>query len=125
MRGGHALKAAFVTEGFPIHHLTVENSPSIAAKTWAVGMFKLRANNNVHHQKESELAKEKKTSFTSSFLSMPAHCSRCTDHQKRCPLQCCSERLRQITRSIDRQPDRKPCTINPLERLSQYFSVHC
>ena len=33
MRGGHALKAAFVTERFPIHHLTVENSPSIAART--------------------------------------------------------------------------------------------
>ena len=58
--GGHALKAAFVTEGFPIYHLTVENSPSVAAKTWAVGMFKLRAKNNVHHQKESELAKKKK-----------------------------------------------------------------
>ena len=50
--GGHALKAAFVTEGFPIYHLTVENSPPIAAKTWAVGMFKLRAKNNVHLQKE-------------------------------------------------------------------------
>ena len=60
MRGGHALKAAFVTERFPIHHLTVENSPSIAARTWAVGMFKPRVKNNVHHQKESELAKEKK-----------------------------------------------------------------
>ena len=59
--GGHALKAVFVTEGFPIHHLTVENSPTIAARTWAVGMFKLRAKNNVHHPKESEeLAKEKK-----------------------------------------------------------------
>ena len=66
--GGHALKAAFVTEGFPTHHLTVENSPSIAARTWAVGMFKLRAKNNVHHQKESELAKEKKkTSFPVLF----------------------------------------------------------
>ena len=83
MRRGHALKAAFVTERFPIHHLTVENSPSIAARTWAVGMFKIRAKNNVHHQKESELAKEKKTSFTSSFLSMPAHCSRRTNYQKR------------------------------------------
>ena len=31
--GGHALKAAFVTEGFPIYDLTVENSPSVAAKT--------------------------------------------------------------------------------------------
>ena len=72
----HALKAAFVTEGFPIHHLTVENSPSIAARTWAVGMFKLRAKNNVRHQKKSELAK--KTYFTSSFLSMPANCSRRT-----------------------------------------------
>ena len=58
--GGHALKAAFVTEGFPIHYLTAENSPSIAARTWAVGMFKLRAKNDVHHQKESELAKETK-----------------------------------------------------------------
>ena len=58
MRGGHALKAAFVTEG---------NSPSIAARTWAVGMFKPRVKNNVHHQKDSELAKEKKTCFTSSF----------------------------------------------------------
>lgn len=48
--GGHALKAAFVTEGFPIYHLTVENSPSVAAKTWALGMFKLRAKNNVHLQ---------------------------------------------------------------------------
>ena len=77
--GGHALKAAFVTEGFPTHHLTVENSPFIAARTWAVGMFKLRAKNNVHHQKESELAKEKKNLLSSSFLSMPAHCSRhCT-----------------------------------------------
>ena len=76
MRGGHALKAAFVTEGFPIHHVTVENSSSIAVRTWAVGIFKLRAKNNVHHQKESELAK--KTYFTSSFLSMPAHCSRRT-----------------------------------------------
>ena len=58
--GGRALKAAFVTEGFSIHHLTVENSSSIASRTWSVGMFKLRAKNNVHHQKESELAKEKK-----------------------------------------------------------------
>ena len=40
MRGGHALKAAFVTEG---------SSSSIAARTWAVGIFKLRAKNNVHH----------------------------------------------------------------------------
>ena len=31
--GVRALKAAFVTRGFPIHHLTVENSPSIAART--------------------------------------------------------------------------------------------
>ena len=54
------MKAAFVTKGFPIHHLTVENSPSVAAKTWAVGMFKLRAKNKVHHQKESELGKKKK-----------------------------------------------------------------
>ena len=52
------MNAAFVTEGFPIHHLTVENSPSIAARTWAVGMFKLRAKNNVHHEKESELTKK-------------------------------------------------------------------
>ena len=58
--GGHALKAAFVTEGFPIHPLTMENSSSIASRAWAVSMFKLRAKNNVHHQKESELAKEKK-----------------------------------------------------------------
>ena len=70
--GGHALKAAFVTEGFPTHHLTVENSPFIASRTWAVGMFKLRAKNNVHHQKESELAKEKKTSFpVLSYLCLP------------------------------------------------------
>ena len=123
--GGHALKAAFVTEGFPIYHLTVENSPSVAAKTWAVGMFKLRAKNKVHHQKEPELGKKKKTSFTSSFLSMPAHCSRRTNHQKRCPRQFCCERLRQMTRSIDRPPERKPRTINFLERLSQYVSVHC
>ena len=61
--GGHALKAAFVTEGFPTHHLTVENSPFIAARTWAVGMFKLRAKNNVHHQKESDWQQKKKTSF--------------------------------------------------------------
>ena len=67
------MKAAFVTKGFPIHHLTVENSPSVAAKIWAVGMFKLRAKNNVHHQKESELAKKKKkTSFTAlSYLCLP------------------------------------------------------
>ena len=58
--GGHALKAAFLTEGFPIYHLTVENSPSVAAKTWAVGMLKLRAKNNVHLQKKSELAKKKR-----------------------------------------------------------------
>ena len=70
--GGHALKAAFVTEGFPTHHLTVENSPFIAAKTWAVGMFKLRAKNNVHHQKESELAKGKKHPLPIlSYLCMP------------------------------------------------------
>ena len=70
--GGHALKAVFVTEGFPIHHLTVENSPSIAARTWAVGMFKLRAKNDVHHQKESELAKEKKRpSPILSYLCLP------------------------------------------------------
>ena len=117
--GGHALKAAFVTEGFPVHHVTVENSPSIAARTWDLGMFKLRAKNNVHYQKESELAK-KKTSFTSSFLCMPAHCSRRRDHQKRRPRQFCNERLRQMTRSIDRPPERKPRTINFLERLSQY-----
>ena len=67
----------------------------------------------------------KKTSFTSSFLSMPAHCSRRTDHQKKCPRQFCSERLRQTTRSIDQPPERKPRTINLLERLSQYVSVHC
>ena len=77
--GGHALKAAFVTEGFPFHQLTMENSSSIASRAWAVSMFKLRAKNNVHHQKESELAKEKKNVLSSSFLSMPAHCSRhCT-----------------------------------------------
>ena len=67
------MKAVFVTEGFPIHHLTVENSPSIASRTWAVGMFKLKAKNNVDHQKESELAKEKKkTSFpVLSYLCLP------------------------------------------------------
>ena len=70
MRGGHALKAAFVTEGFPIHHLTVENSSSIAVRTWAVGIFKLRAKNNVHHQKESELAK-KRTLLVLSYLCLP------------------------------------------------------
>ena len=64
------MKAAFVTKGFPIHHLTVENSPSVAAKTWAVGMFKLRAKNNVHHQKESELAK-KRTLLVLSYLCLP------------------------------------------------------
>ena len=69
--GGHALKAAFVTEGFPIHHLTVENSPSIASRTWAVGMFKLKAKNNVHHEKESEPAKKR-------TLPVLAHCSRRT-----------------------------------------------
>ena len=68
--GGHALKGAFVTEGFPIYHLTVENSPSIAAGTWSVGMFKLKAKNNVHHEKESELAKKKRT------LPVLAHCFR-------------------------------------------------
>ena len=61
--GGHALKAAFVTEGFPTHHLTVENSPFIAARTWAVGMFKLRAKNKVHHQKESDWQQKKKRPF--------------------------------------------------------------
>ena len=61
MRGGHALKAAFVTEG---------NSSSIAARTWAVGIFKLRAKNNVHHQKESELAK-KRTLLVFSYLCLP------------------------------------------------------
>ena len=82
--GGHALKAAFVTEGFPIHPLTMENSSSIASRAWAVSMFKLRAKNNVHHQKESELAKEKKKNvLSSSFLSMPANCSRHTNYQKR------------------------------------------
>ena len=121
--GGHALKAAFVTEGFPIYHLTVENSPSVAAKTWAVGMFKLRAKNNVHLQVRTG---KKKTSFTISFLSMPAHCSRRTDQQKKCPRQFRSERLRQMmTRSVDRPPERKPRTINLLERLSQYVSLHC
>ena len=68
--GGHALKAAFVTEGFPTHHLTVENSPFIAARTWAVGIFKLRTKNNVHHQKESELAK-KRTLIVLSYLCLP------------------------------------------------------
>ena len=58
MRGGHALKAEFVTEGFPIHHLTGENSSSIASRTCSVGMFKLKAKNNVHHEKESELTKK-------------------------------------------------------------------
>ena len=72
MRRGHALKAAFVTDGFPIHHLTVENSPSIASRTWAVGMFKLKAKNNVRHEKESEPAKKKRT------LTVLAHCSRRT-----------------------------------------------
>ena len=47
--GGRALKPAFVTEGFSIHHLTVENSSSIASRTWSVDMFKLRAKNNVQH----------------------------------------------------------------------------
>ena len=116
MRGGHALKAAFVTDGFPIHKLTVENSPSIASRTWAVGMFKLKARNNVHHEKESEPAK--KTYFNSSCPLFPPH-------KKRRPHQFCSERLRQMTRSIDRPPERKPRTINLLERLSQYVSVHC
>lgn len=68
---------------------------------------------------------QKNLSFTSSFLSMPAHCSRCTDHKKGRPRQFCSERRRQMTRSIDRAPERKPRTINLLERLSQYVSVHC
>ena len=68
---------------------------------------------------------QKKLSFTSSFLSMPAHCYRRTDHKKRRPRQFYSERLRQMTRSIDRQPERKPRTINLLERLSQFVSVHC
>ena len=81
--GGHALKAAFVTEGFPTHHLTVENSPFIAARTWAVGMFKLRAKNNVHHQKESDWQQKKKNVLSSSFLSMPGHFSRRTNYQKR------------------------------------------
>ena len=67
--------------------------------------------------------KRKKTSLTSPFLSMPAHCSRRTDHKKRCAHQFCSERLQQMTRSIDRPPERKPRTINLLERLSQYVSV--
>ena len=114
--GGHTLKAAFVTEGFPIHHLTVENSSSVASRAWAVGMFKLRAKNNVHLQNESELAK--KTYFTSSCPLFPPH-------KKRRPHQFCSERLRQMTRSVDQPPERKPRTINLLERLSQYVSVHC
>ena len=73
-----ALKAAFGTRGFPVYHLTVENSPSIAARTWARGMFKLRAKNNIHHQKELDLAKKNNNNNNqkSSFLSMPAHCSR-------------------------------------------------
>ena len=61
MRGGHALKAAFVTEG---------NSSSIAARTWAVGIFKLRTKNNVHHQKESE-QKKKRTLIVLSYLCLP------------------------------------------------------
>ena len=61
MRGGHVLKAAFVTEG---------NSSPIAARTWAVGIFKLRTKNNVHHQKESELAK-KCTLIVLSYLCLP------------------------------------------------------
>ena len=72
-----ALKAAFGTRGFPVYHLTVENSPSIAARTWARDMFKLRAKNNIHHQKEPDLAKKNNNNNQkSSFLSMPAHCSR-------------------------------------------------
>ena len=67
--GGHALKAAFVTEGFPTHHLTVENSPSVAAKTWAVGMFKLRAKNNVHLQVRT--GKKKPPSPFLSYLCLP------------------------------------------------------
>ena len=59
-----ALKAAFGTGGFPVYHLTVENSPSIAARTWARAMFQLRAKNNIHHQKEPDLAKKTTTTIT-------------------------------------------------------------
>ena len=97
-----------------------------SCEDFGCGHVQAKPKNNVHHQKESELAKKKSfTSFTSSFLSMPAHCSHRTNHQKRCPRQFCCERLRQMTRSIDRPPERKPRTINFLERLSQYVSVHC
>ena len=51
-------------------HLTVENSPCIASRTWAVGMFKLKAKNNVHHEKESEPAK-KRTLLVLSYLCLP------------------------------------------------------
>ena len=64
-----ALKAAFGTRGFPVYHLTVENSPSIAARTWARGMFKLRAKNNIYHQKEPDLAKKTTTTITKKVLS--------------------------------------------------------
>ena len=60
----------------------------------------------------------KKTYFTSSCPLFPPH-------KKRRPHQFYSERLRQMTRAIDRPPERKPRTINLLERLSQYVSVHC
>ena len=124
--GGHALKALFLTEGFPIHHLTVENSPTIAAEDLGCGHVQAKSQKQCSPSKGvRRTGKRKKTSLTSPFLSMPAHCSRRTDHKKRCAHQFCSERLQQMTRSIDRPPERKPRTINLLERLSQYVSVHC
>ena len=70
---GHALKATFVTEGFPIHHLTMENSSSIASRAWAVSMFKLRAKNKMFTTKRSQnWQKKKKTSFpVLSYLCLP------------------------------------------------------
>ena len=58
-------------------------------------------------------------------ITTTAQCSRCTDQQKRCQHQFYGERLRQMTLFIDRQPERKPRSINLVERLSHYVSVHC
>ena len=58
--GGHALKALFVTEGFPIHHLTVENSPTIAAEDLGCGHVQAKSQKQCSPPKGVRTDKKKK-----------------------------------------------------------------
>ena len=56
-KGGPRIEGGVRDRRISNSSLNSGDSSSIASTAWAVGMFKLRAKNNVHHQKESEVAK--------------------------------------------------------------------